>query len=125
MRARSTDPRPLPTPVSVVYFRDALASLLRRGLANISPLWDGPSHGAVRAVTSRQIWDSWYAPLFAYMAANRDVVRGLAYINCDWDSQRVWGPPYREGFWGDTRLQANRQIAGRWNRAITQWRNAR
>ena len=93
--------------------------------ANISPLWDGPSHGAVRAVTSRQIWDSWYAPLFAYMAANRDVVRGLAYINCDWDNQRVWGPPYREGFWGDTRLQANRKIAGRWNQAITQWRNAR
>ncbi|MEO1554683.1 MAG: hypothetical protein AAFR82_12205, partial [Pseudomonadota bacterium] len=92
--------------------------------ANINPLQDGPSGEDQQARTSEQIWDEWYAPLFAWMNENADIVRGLAYINVDWDSQPMWGPPYGNGFWGDSRLQANAEIAERFNAALETWRAA-
>lgn len=92
--------------------------------ANINPLQDGPSGEGQTTVSSAQIWDEWYAPLFAWMNANTDVVRGFAYINVDWDSQPMWGPPYANGFWGDSRLQANPEIADRFNSELAAWRAA-
>lgn len=99
---------------------------LKRGFrANISPLWDGPAAADRRTMSADAIWDAWYVPFFAYLSANRDVVRAIAYINCDWDVQDLWNPPYESGFWGDTRLEANPTIAARWTTAIAQWRSAR
>jgi hypothetical protein len=74
-------------------------------------------------MTDEQIWDYWFAPLFAYMEDNRDVIDALAYINVDWDSQPMWGPPYENGFWGDTRLETNPVIAERFNEAIANWKS--
>jgi hypothetical protein len=34
----------------------------------------------------------------------------------------MWGPPYNNGYWGDTRLQASPLIAERFSRAIEHWR---
>ncbi|MEM7460888.1 MAG: hypothetical protein AAF331_15600, partial [Pseudomonadota bacterium] len=92
--------------------------------ANINPLLDGPSGEGQTTVSSAQIWDEWYAPLFAWMNDNTDVVRGFAYINVDWDSQPMWGAPYANGFWGDSRLQANPEIADRFNTELAAWRAA-
>ncbi len=92
--------------------------------ANINPLQDGPSGEDQVTLTNAQIWDEWYAPLFAWMSDNDDVVRGLAYINVDWDSLPMWGPPYANGFWGDSRLQENPEIADRFNAALAEWRQS-
>ena len=56
------------------------------------------------------------------MNTNTDTVRGLAYINVNWDAQPMWGPPYNGGFWGDTRLENNPEIAERFNRAVENWK---
>lgn len=40
-------------------------------------------------------------------------------INANWDSQRMWGPPYANGYWGDTRVNANPEIQERWNRELS------
>lgn len=92
--------------------------------ANINPLQDGPSGENQTLRTSEEIWDEWYAPLFDWLNANADIARGLAYINVDWDSQPMWGPPYANGFWGDSRLEANPDIASRFNAALAAWRAA-
>lgn len=86
-------------------------------------IWDGESASGRQNVSSEEIWEYWYAPLFALMNENRDVIRALAYINVDWDSQAMWGPPYPEGFWGDSRLEANSEISERFNAAIAAWKS--
>lgn len=96
--------------------------LSERFTANHSPLWDGEPMSSRTTVTDEEIWDYWFAPMFAYMEENRDVIKALAYINADWDSQPMWGAPYESGFWGDTRLEENTEIARRFNAAIESWK---
>jgi len=90
--------------------------------ANIAPVWDGKQKGDMRMLSDSEIWDEWYAPIFKYMNDNGDVIRALAYINANWDAQPRWGAPHNEGYWGDSRLEANSEIARRFNLAITDWR---
>lgn len=71
-----------------------------------------------------QIWQIWFAPMFQSMADNDEIVRGLSYINVDWDSQPMWGPPYESGYWGDTRLETHPDLAERFNKAVTAWRQS-
>ncbi len=87
-----------------------------------SPLWDGAPNTNTRAVTEDELWEAWFAPFFAYVRENDDVIDAIAYINCNWESQPMWGPPYESGYWGDTRVSVNDEIARRWNAAITEWR---
>jgi hypothetical protein len=94
-----------------------------RTMAHHSPVWDGASGSEVRPVTDAQVWDDWFQPLFDYMNDNRDVIRGFAYINIRWDDQDMWDAPYESGYWGDTRVEVNDEIAGRFTRAVTEWRD--
>lgn len=89
--------------------------------ANIGTVWDGPAGEARQAVSEDAIWQAWYGPLFDYMNANADAVRGFAYINCPWDDQPMWGPPYAGGDWGDSRLQRRSQLAQRFSQAVAAW----
>ena len=91
--------------------------------ANIAAIWDGPANQDKISMSNAEIWDAWYAPLFKYMKQNKDVIRGFAYINDNWDAKPRWGAPHNEGYWGDSRLQVNPEIAGRFNQAVTEWRN--
>lgn len=88
-----------------------LAALTR---ANISPVWDGPAHGDIVVRTPEQIWSEWYAPLFSLIEANRDLIGAFAYINAHWDVQPMWATPYASGYWGDSRIQANKFIEKKW-----------
>jgi len=91
--------------------------------ANITPMLDGkPGEGRVDR-SPGEIWDAWFAPVFELMEDNRDVIRALAYINCNWDAQAMWGPPYNSGYWGDTRLEVNPYLARRFSEAIERWRS--
>lgn len=97
--------------------------LNERFTAHHHAFWDGESASGQRAVSDDEIWDYWFAPTFALLNDNRDVIKALAYINVDWDSQPMWGPPYPEGFWGDTRLETNAEIANRFNDAVSAWKS--
>jgi len=90
--------------------------------ANIAPIWDGPQKADLKKLNDAEIWEQWYAPLFQYMNENADVIRALAYINVNWDAQARWGAPHAEGYWGDSRLQANAEIGRRFNQAMLEWR---
>ena len=111
-------------PVMIAEAAPQGVDLLEGFLAHHHASWDGPSGQGRVQMTSDEIWDHWYAPLFEVMAANQDVIHALAYINADWDSQPMWGPPYKDGFWGDTRLEADEAIARRFSDAIAAWKAA-
>jgi hypothetical protein len=91
--------------------------------AHITPLWDGQQGQGRIQLTADRIWEQWYRPLFDYMHSNHDVIRALAYINCNWDVQDLWDPPYESGYWGDSRLQSSPEIARRFSAAITEWKS--
>ena len=76
--------------------------------------------------TAMQIWNEWFQPYFSFITQNNDVIKAVAYINADWDNQSRWGPPYTEGYWGDTRVEANSTIRSRWLDEVTasRWLNA-
>ena len=96
---------------------------LARGThANIGSTWDGPQGEGRKKVSPEEIWDEWFAPVFELLQENRDVIYALAYINCNWDVQEMWGPPYASGYWGDTRLQVSPLLAKRFSQAIEHWR---
>ncbi len=42
------------------------------------------------------------------------------FINADWDSQPMWASPYRNGYWGDSRVQANDVILASWQQGMKQ-----
>lgn len=92
-------------------------------VADIAPGWDGPQAGDRLSVSPDEIWDQWYGPLFDYMNENGDVIRALAYINCNWDEQDLWDEPYESGYWGDSRLEASPELARRFTRAVEQWKS--
>ncbi len=64
--------------------------------------------------TPDAIWEEWFAPFFGYIHDNADVIRAVAYINADWNSQPMWAPDGGNGYWGDARVQANPKIQEKW-----------
>ena len=83
---------------------------------NLTYSQDGHTYIDLPAAT---IWDQWYAPFFAFIHENRDVVGAVAYINAHWDAQSMWGPPYGNAYWGDSRVQVNPLLAERWLAEVT------
>lgn len=96
--------------------------LLNRTRRGISPLWDHASGTIMAELSDEEIWAAWYAPMFDYVREHDETIRAIAYINQNWDGQSRWGEPYNEGYWGDSRLQMNENIAQRWNFAIETWK---
>lgn len=80
--------------------------------------------------SGQQIWNEWFSGYFNFILQDyADVVKGITYINADWDSpeQYRWGgysngvfTGYTEGYWGDSRVQANSTILSNWNAQINQ-----
>jgi hypothetical protein len=66
------------------------------------------------STTANAIWSSWFAPYFTYINNNADVIKAVSYINANWDVQSLWKAPYPNGYWGDTRVQANSTIKANW-----------
>jgi hypothetical protein len=78
-------------------------------------------------ITAEAIWESWYADWFAFIEDNKDVVRGVHYINTNWRSQSMWrctakslagSKNCNQGYWGDSRVQANPIILQKFKQAI-------
>lgn len=100
----------------------AEASPQRYDLAALTYSTDAARGSHKQRRTAAQIWAEWFVPLFELIDANGDVIRGLAYINCHWHSQSKWnpddgiGPP--EGYWGDSRVQAQASIRADWSARV-------
>ncbi len=68
----------------------------------------------VSSQSSATCWNNWFKPFFNFIHANQDVIKAVAYINVNWDSQSMWAG---QG-WGDSRVQANDSILSLWKAEI-------
>lgn len=71
-----------------------------------------------KSVDADFIWQQWYEPFFQFIDENSDIVRSVAYINCNWSSQLMWDPSSGNGYWGDSRINANSAIQRRWEAQV-------
>ncbi len=80
--------------------------------------FDNP--GSPQQLGGQGIWNQFFKDqLIPFVDNNRDVIRAVAYINADWQSQPQWKwPDANNGFWGDTRIETNNTIANNWNTYI-------
>ena len=87
-------------------------------------------------VGAEVIWDNWYLDWFDFIEDNQDVIRAVAYINVDWNSQLFWhcdpgvitgtfwdpnnpdAPFCANGYWGDTRIQGHPYIQSRFKERL-------
>lgn len=85
------------------------------------------SPSSLQPRTGAQIWDEWFKPYFALIDKNKDVIRGVAYINQNWKAYAGWGcnAPDAQGvrfcpstYWGDTRVEANATVKANWLTAV-------
>lgn len=112
-------------PVMIAEASPQAMDLLEGFTASHASIWDGPPGENRIDMSDDEIWDHWFAPTFELLENNRDVIHAFAYINADWDSQPMWGPPYNSGFWGDSRLEVNDRIAARFSDAVADWKAPR
>jgi hypothetical protein len=84
--------------------------------------------GPLQAKTGTEIWNEKFKTDFEFIAANKDIVRAVSYINQDWKAYKTWqcNGPVTAGvascgggvYWGDTRVEANPTIKANWLTAI-------
>lgn len=97
-------------------------------IAEASPTISDPDAEPNRGITletklsnpeqAEQAWQEWFVPFFDAIEENKDVVKAVHYINCHWDSHRMWfeNPTFRKI---DARLQLSEEISKRWNEKIS------
>ncbi|MCK8521755.1 T9SS type A sorting domain-containing protein [Aquimarina sp. D1M17] len=71
----------------------------------------------VTTLGSQGIWNQFFRDqLIPFIDDNRDVIRAVAWINADWQSQPLWA---NSGVhWGDTRIETDQLITTNWNNYI-------
>jgi hypothetical protein len=132
-RTPSTSPRALQDRIlAFARARDKpvmIAEAAPQGFATGAKTGSCISTSNPQPMTADAIWNTWYADFFAYVAANTDVIRAVAYINTHWDSQAQWRCTATNGqtvcpggYWGDSRVQADPTILSRF---LDEVRNAR
>jgi beta-mannanase len=71
-------------------------------------------------VTDAQI-STWYQDYFAWI--NQNDVRVVTYINANWNAQSMWASG-ANGYWGDSRVEANTTIKALWQNSTTSYLKA-
>ncbi len=70
---------------------------------------------------------AWYDEYFGYITANHDVIKGVAYINSDWEAitefacppgSSAGSPGCPDGYWGNSRVQDNPSIYAGFKREL-------
>ncbi len=64
---------------------------------------------------AEEAWQKWFIPFFKTIDENPDVVKAVHYINCHWDSHRMWfdNPTFKNI---DSRLHLSDSISNRWKK---------
>ncbi len=65
-------------------------------------------------ISADQAWDRWFKPYLNFIKTNKDIIRAVVYINANWETQGLWDHPYEQGYWGDSRIEANPRIKELW-----------
>ncbi len=103
--------------VSTGWPYEGAKTLLTQGLEQAQAKYEAGTW--FENITAEVAWDRWFVPYLRYIHDNSDVVRAVVYINCNWNTQFKWSfneevGRYVEGYWGDTRIEANQVIKDKW-----------
>lgn len=60
----------------------------------------------------KSVWNFWFKPLLAYIERNN--IKGWSYINDPWDEIPMWAG---QG-WGDSRIEANKDVMEEWKKVV-------
>jgi len=119
---RQTDCGQAPIEALVAFARSKGKPLL---VAESAPQWYDLGRGTFStdgatftSKTGAQIWSEWFAPFLSFVTTNADVIRGVAYIDADWNAQPMWSAPYKNGYFGDSRVQADPAILANWRATL-------
>ncbi len=68
-------------------------------------------------IQADEAWTKWFDPFFNAIDDNRDVVKAISYINCNWRSHQMWfsNPTFQKV---DARLQTSPEITTMWEGKI-------
>lgn len=89
-------------------------------IAESTPMLDVPADNKSSAYLDLSIpnhaqraWNEWFIPYFKMIEKNKDVVKAVHYINCNWQGQPMWqkDSPFSRI---DARLSLNDSIANSW-----------
>jgi len=66
---------------------------------------------------AKEAWDKWFVPFFDAIERNKDIVKAISYINCNWKSHEMWknNKTFQEV---DSRLQLNKELAEKWKEKV-------
>lgn len=72
-----------------------------------------------RRVGVDAVWNAWFRPFFKFVHKNKDLIRAVSYINCNWQSQSMWNCG-DQGYWGNTAVTSSRapKVKRRWEAEV-------
>ena len=65
---------------------------------------------------SENVWTDWFEHFFRHVEKNDDVIKGISYINANWNEQLMW----QNRGWGNTQLQDNPKLRAFWLKKISE-----
>ena len=67
---------------------------------------------------AKEAWEKWFIPFFNTINENRDVIKAISYINCNWRSHEMWfnNPTFR---YIDSRIQTSAYLDSMWRTEIS------
>ena len=70
-------------------------------------------------VQAQEAWDKWFIPFFKTIEDNKDIIKAISYINCNWRSHEMWfeNPTFQKI---DARLQTSEMISKGWMSKMNQ-----
>lgn len=78
-----------------------------------------PARGTGRVNKSAdQIWNEWFVNYFQFMKKYSGNIKAVTYIDANWNAQSRWASG-NEGYWGDSRVEANATIKANWQNELT------
>lgn len=103
--------------VGMTYF-----AALKQNMANVAEF--AKKHGkplmlaeaaprGIGTIKGMKSWDVWFRPCFEDI--EHYDIRALCYINWDWESKEM----FRDGSWGDTRIEQNEFVKTQWLKEIS------
>lgn len=73
-----------------------------------------------RRVGTDAVWNAWFKPFFKLVHENSDIIRGISYINCNWESQSMWNT-HEQGYWGNSVISSPKapKVKRRWEMEVS------
>jgi len=79
---------------------------------------DGAALDFSKPEDAQRAWDEWFIPFFRTIENNKDIVKAINYINCNWQAHPMWDEvKYFDEL--DVRIQLDESLTSKWNEKLS------